>query len=133
MRKLAVFTVFILLVTLTAFGQENEIFDVRTSNGLYWVIYFYDGQNRGQKRADWMVADPNIGGGERTWTPEKSHWECLNYIISLLRPKRGDTYVITIRRPSRATNIYDYFDEVKYTFVIEFTSPTQYFYWFSRG
>jgi len=123
MRKY--FFVFLfLLTTTTIFG---EIYDVRTSNGLYWVSYFYDGQNRGQTRANWMVADPNIGGGRRNWTPDHEHWECLNYIIGMLNPKKGDTYVINISRPGNV------FDNVIYTFVIEFTSSTQYIYWFSRG
>jgi len=131
MRKNILFLYLLLLVTTTIFGDEYEVYDVKTSNGLYWVSYFYDGQNKGQSRANWMVADPNIGGGKRTWTPEKEHWECLNYIISMLKPKKGDTYVISINRPiSRPGN---YFDTVIYTFVIEFTSSTQYIYWFSRG
>lgn len=124
MKKIIFIALFILLA-VSVFGVET--FDVLTSNGYFWVTYFYDGQNQGQTRANWMVADPNIGGGHRTWTPINEHWECLNFIIRRLRPVRGDTYVISIRRPSIDL------DTLNFTFVIEFTSSTQYIYWFSRG
>jgi len=129
MRNFFYVLLFLFFVTTTIFGEEFEVYDVKTSDGLYSIIYHYDGQNRGQTRANWMIADPNIGGGERPWTPDKAHLECLNYIIGMLKPKKGDTYVITIRRPTYSWNTLLY--GVRYTFVIEFTSSTQYIYWFS--
>jgi len=126
MRKTFFMFIFILLVTTSAFGK---VFDVITSKGLFWVTYFYDGQYQGQKRANWEV-DPKDGNGGKTWTPEREHWECLNYIISLLRPNSGDTYVIGITRPGNPWDMP--WDTVLYTFVIEFTSTTQYKYWFIR-
>jgi len=75
-----------------------------------------------------MVKDPSVGGGERSATPRNVHWECLNYALRRVKSKnRGDTYVISMRRASNE------WDAATFTFVIQYTSSTEYIYWFSRG
>jgi hypothetical protein len=102
-----------------AFGQE--LFDVRTSAGVYWVSYWYEGKNQGQSRTNWFLAGPETGGGCTISVPNKIHWECLNYILSMLTPTKGDTFVVGIKKPGSFTS---------FSFVCEFTSATQYNYWF---
>jgi hypothetical protein len=93
-----IFVVFFIMLLVTVAYDISSV-ELWTSDGLYWIFYSHDGQNRGQLRADWMLADPNIGGGFRTSTPGNVHWECLNHILPSLESKnRGDTYLITITR-----------------------------------
>lgn len=127
MRKIIFAFLFLIFVT-SVFAEEGDPFYLRTSNGLFVVSYSYYGQNQGKER-NLFLED---GWGYRTWTPEKHHWECLNYIIDRLRPVKGATYSITIRRPGNAQTWDEFLDITSYSFIIEFTSPTQYIYWFSR-
>jgi hypothetical protein len=85
------------LFEMVAFGQE--MFDVRTSDGVYWVGYWYEGENQGERKTGWFLAGPDVGGGCTTSVPNKMHWECINYILRMLTPTKGNTFVIGIKKP----------------------------------
>jgi hypothetical protein len=132
MRK-GFFLIFLLIASLS-FAQITiiPIIDVWTSDGLFWVSCYYDGQNRGQIIANCYGADPNVGGGGRSRTPVRAHIECRDFILRSLQPSKGQTYVIAISRPWYGNDINELKDWRNYWFVIEYTSATQYNFWFIR-
>jgi hypothetical protein len=99
-----------------------EEVDVRTSAGVYWVYYWDAGRYQGQKKANYFTAGPETGANDREAVPNNIHWECINYVLRRWVPHTGDTLVISM---TPAGGNYSTFN-----FVCEFTSATQYKYWF---
>jgi hypothetical protein len=56
--------------------------------------------------------------------PTGYHWDCLRRALGRYRTRRGEVYSITISPPDTQTRY------VYYMFICEFTSDTEYTYWF---
>jgi hypothetical protein len=113
--KKTIFVFVLMLFTTVVFGLD----DVRTSTGVYWVGYNYKGKYQGEKRAAWWSDEYEF----KESIPHKSHWECINYVLSMYTPTKGDTFEISI------TKSYTYIKE-GFWFVCEYISATEYKYWF---
>jgi hypothetical protein len=126
MKKAFFVIVFVLLAT-AVFGQQNVVGVVRndlvkTSAGEYIVAFVYDGKNHGQKWVNLYTSEEFNG---KSSVPTNQHWECINFIFRnyFSTHTRGDTFHFMLF--DRRSDIYDGF-----VFICEFTSATQYNYWF---
>jgi hypothetical protein len=110
-KKLLLITGLLVLAT-AVFAMEAE--SMMTYSGrLAAVGYRYEGKYKGQTVANTLQSVEST-------KPSKDHWELINRVLNKYDTEKGDTFGIIIAFTRGGV----------YSFICEYTSATEYKYWF---